>query len=870
MTLSNTLWVDVIAAPAAENVGWVVKCRPLSDMTKVWVENPPFISLGFRKVLSDEGTGTVQFDLGSKLFNEPLSNGADPRVLLDQENVWEFYQDGTLRYQWLGEDVQESQVSENEGRIVTVSGPGVERTLSWALTLPLGFPNVKVPPRGLTPDQLTNWYMSNPDSYRFLSTPIMSDFITLMEDAHKRGTIPFVDVMFHRATDSAGKKWADTKPPLKKVATKKSETIDGFAPGSSTLTTYIVSQLDYIAKGLTNSSSTALAVYGYGDSSEATSVSTARAQAVADRLSLKLPNANITALGRGYHPEVGDVDPDIASMNRRVVINYTVMELPKYTPYFTPLHGINYFDLLKFITGNDDNEPGTLFLDWIMRPPKAGSTHFRLDVRETIGTHRESMVRFFEGNSIIAKERTKKRDDIRNYGAVRDVTGGISFWASKDSISQWAQREILVTREQVRYPPHRQQAAKSYVSQHSRELLGWTITVAPDVKGRTVFQDYDVGDWIGIESQELRSPTLKMSELYDDFNPPSLDTTKWANTGQAAGEIHINDTGGLRLRGTEATKFARVTTVDDYNFWDSSVAIQVDSMISPGDGIAQFKVARFDGIYFSWWSNGSVIRAYWNQPVEEGGALIKYYEAKWNPTTFKYLRIRHRAATGEAIWESSKDGKTWVVRAKRKISVLQYWLYKVVLETGDNTDPVSDGYFTVRRVNTVSGATGGLGHIDRTPGYGVDVHRVIAINGAVDSDGKFTVELELESSQDIAAKKQARRLAQLDQIMWKNTLPGGVLNVNIEGSYGTITDTHQIVQLGGNAVRRAVGDAAVASGTDIPTGIPSGYRLRRDENLDTWVPVPNVWIQDTEPEAAKVGELWYDTSTGETSMGISE
>jgi hypothetical protein len=857
MATSNSLWLDVVDNPPSENVGWEVKCRPLNNLLYNWIENPPFISMSFRKALSEEGEGSIEFDLDSYLFTQPLSNGADPKVLIDQTNLWEFYQDGVMRFQFLGENITEKLADDNATRVVKISGPGIGRALSWAKVMPVGFPNVKVPPKGLTASQLQKWFTMNPSFYRFRNTPIMSDWLTLLWDAQKRGTIPFINWMFTRTVDSAGVKWADTKPPPKLVLERKTESLSGFAEGSAGLSTFMRSEIDYILSRIPGSKP-GINLVGHTDIAESSSLGISRANNVKGYILGKRSGAIVTTESRGNTKPVNYEDTASGkALNRRVDITYTAEDLYKYTQEFIPSVGVDLYNLLQFVTGNDENEPATLYLDWIIRPPRKGETRFLLDVRPTIGTHRENSVRFYESHSITTKDRIRKRDDIVNYLGVRDVIGGVSFATLRNSINQFSQREDLISKEEFRYAPARQRATNAYVRASGKEKKSWTLAVAPYIDGRKVFIDYDVGDWIGIESQDIVSPTLKVHQFYDEFEPTSLDLTKWEVTGQAAGEVTILPGGGLHLRGPEATKWARIITKDEYNFWNSGVAIQIDSMIGPGNGEAEFKLARYDAVSFSWRSNGSVIQAFSSQPANEGGSLIKHFEAPWNPVDFKHVRMNHRASTNEVVWESSRDGKTWVYRARRKVSHLEWWNYKILLETGDDTDPVASGSFNVRRVNTQAGATSGLMEIDRTAGYGTEVHRVIAIAGQVDENGRLGLELQLESSLDIAAKRTARIVKKLDKTKWQNALPGGVEIQS--GTYGSIKNTEQIVTMGtGSPQLRGVGEPEATGYTDstFQPSIEKGSRLRWNEELGTWVPAPNVWVQDDEPEGALPYDMW--------------
>ena len=69
-----------------------------------------------------------------------LPNGQPAHYLLDYEHVWQVFQDGVPRFEFLGETVTEQLDDQSEQRVVTVTGPGAIAALKWAMAAPPGFP----------------------------------------------------------------------------------------------------------------------------------------------------------------------------------------------------------------------------------------------------------------------------------------------------------------------------------------------------------------------------------------------------------------------------------------------------------------------------------------------------------------------------------------------------------------------------------------------------------------------------------------------------------------------------------------------------------------------------------------------------------
>lgn len=158
--------------------------------------------------------------------------------------------------------------------------------------------------------------------------------------------------------------------------------------------------------------------------------------------------------------------------------------------------GKNMYELLVMLSGKDSTKPMTVIVDWLMRPG------FKLDVRKSLGSHLEDRVIFSIGGAVSRLQRTRIRENIGNVITVRDELGQYSIATNDTSVTNFGRREVLIQKSgpQAVDPALRPQIADVTLEQNKDEKSSWVIKVAPDNEGRVVFEDYNVGDWVGVES----------------------------------------------------------------------------------------------------------------------------------------------------------------------------------------------------------------------------------------------------------------------------------------------------------------------------------------------------------------------------------
>lgn len=209
---SNGVYVSINRQPLYEFTGWEIRVRDHLSDNELVANVFDFISFTIHVELNNSGSGSVTMNRDSPFWSQALSNGEPAASILDREFMWEAYEDGILRHQWLGRTVDETQVEDTETRLVTVSGPGMAETLRNAVVMRPGFP--KPVPEELYKDiskarestsdtddtPALNWMFPN-------KWPTMRMWYTLLKSAQSRGTCTFIKPSFTATKDSAGNKW---------------------------------------------------------------------------------------------------------------------------------------------------------------------------------------------------------------------------------------------------------------------------------------------------------------------------------------------------------------------------------------------------------------------------------------------------------------------------------------------------------------------------------------------------------------------------------------------------------------------------------------------------------------------------------------
>lgn len=178
------------------------------------------------------------------------------------------------------------------------------------------------------------------------------------------------------------------------------------------------------------------------------------------------------------------------------------------TPTFTAGHdsaGVNWTDSwsVQVPAGTDllslaANYVGAMDGDWVMKPGYslwAGS-------QGSLGTDRHLTLTFHEGE-VTQLGRTQTRDQVRNVVASPDGLGIIHSQVSSDSITKWGQREGWAASGGTTDPQSAVNVAAAALQQFADEVSARILQIPPNAPGKTVFKDFGLLDWIGIERSDF-------------------------------------------------------------------------------------------------------------------------------------------------------------------------------------------------------------------------------------------------------------------------------------------------------------------------------------------------------------------------------
>lgn len=221
---SNGKFLAVVQPIRLENTGWEIRVREHDDFKTLYSVIYDWVSFSISPELNGSGTGSITLNLDTPYFSRSLPGGGDPLSLLDREYLFEAWENGSLRFQWLGRNVEESRVAEDETRTVTISGPGTAELLKNAAILRPGWP--KPVPSKVTNNPEFASGTDNSPAYKWIfppTWPVMRMWYTLLKSAQKRGAATWIKPTFTATKDSGGARW-------QYVPTVSTTTGNGFSP----------------------------------------------------------------------------------------------------------------------------------------------------------------------------------------------------------------------------------------------------------------------------------------------------------------------------------------------------------------------------------------------------------------------------------------------------------------------------------------------------------------------------------------------------------------------------------------------------------------------------------------------------------------
>lgn len=137
--ISNSKFLTILDPVPLDGIGWeavalhVGSAGDLSVMQRVYRS----VQMTGSKVRNDFGVGSITIPKDDLLWSEPLPSPLESMNPLDREFLWRLYENGVLRHEFFGEDIEEDIAVENESpRLVNISGRTPEIVLRWGVHVP--------------------------------------------------------------------------------------------------------------------------------------------------------------------------------------------------------------------------------------------------------------------------------------------------------------------------------------------------------------------------------------------------------------------------------------------------------------------------------------------------------------------------------------------------------------------------------------------------------------------------------------------------------------------------------------------------------------------------------------------------------------
>ena len=137
--------------------------------------------------------------------------------------------------------------------------------------------------------------------------------------------------------------------------------------------------------------------------------------------------------------------------------------------------------------------------DWLMQP------NFQLFAGNdgSLGNDLSDTVVFHASGQIMNHTMTRARDQIANYVLAGDGTGNLQYQYNASSANTWTHREQYVQSTQPTDNATLSQLANAALQEFQSEVVQRTLQVPAELPGLTVFVDYHLGDWIGVQNANL-------------------------------------------------------------------------------------------------------------------------------------------------------------------------------------------------------------------------------------------------------------------------------------------------------------------------------------------------------------------------------
>jgi hypothetical protein len=160
---------------------------------------------------------------------------------------------------------------------------------------------------------------------------------------------------------------------------------------------------------------------------------------------------------------------------------------------------VNGTDLYTFLQGC----ASTLNADYVMQPGFVLQVGVPTTNGISIGVQRQRQIVFRDGRNATARARTRARNQIANLIGAENQDGHEISATNNTSINSWAQREGWFQAGAQVDPASLTLAAAAAASDAADEIETQSLSIAPWLPGLSVFDNFDVGDWVGVERPDF-------------------------------------------------------------------------------------------------------------------------------------------------------------------------------------------------------------------------------------------------------------------------------------------------------------------------------------------------------------------------------
>jgi hypothetical protein len=295
---------------------------------------------------------------------------------------------------------------------------------------------------------------------------------------------------------------------------------------------------------------------------------------------------------------------------------------------------------------------------WVMAPG------FKLYIYPEEGNHREATVALSVYGDQTDSSRSSTRREIANYIAAQAGDKGVAVSTSSTSISRWGRREQWLSSGGADDISTAQIVANTLIKINAEQKTARTFSVVYDVLGGLIFQDYDVGDWVGVEVQDYVADTgffdpkhvTAISVKIDNDNDVDAEVTFEGKFEVRARKLQriIDKLGGSTVGGS-STQGSTPLVVSSFDLAQQKLSGLADVSLSsllPGQALVwngtrwvNANIASTPSAPTSLLATGANLS--WTAPASAGSSPITDYTIQYRTTTGpgSWTTFTHAAST---------------------------------------------------------------------------------------------------------------------------------------------------------------------------------------------------------------------------------